>query len=182
MRFSLGAITAVALSVACGAAYAELPLPRDASAAASVPMTVLSADDAALYRQAFAAARAGQTSTVNDLLAKISDQSLKGYVLAEAYLSPDSSAQLSDLVDWMHTYAELPIADRVYRLAVAKASRHVKKHHRVVAVVMTASVPVPVPPATHRRMGRYEEFDPSEQPLTSDTGRAARAQIEPLIK
>jgi soluble lytic murein transglycosylase-like protein len=158
-----------------------MPLPADSGVAASVPMEVLSASDVALYRQVFAAEREGRFDDAKDLFAKVSDPSLEGYVLAEHYLSTHSHASLDELVDWMHQYSDLPIADRVYRVAVAHATKRVKKRHHVVALVMTASVPVPAGPG-HRRGGGYEEFDASDPALTSDAGKAAQVQIEHFIK
>ncbi|MEJ0043886.1 MAG: hypothetical protein WDM81_17485 [Rhizomicrobium sp.] len=49
-----------------------------------------------------------------------------------------AAASLAELVDWLHQYAELPIADRIYRLAVQKASKRVKKRHHRTVIVMTA--------------------------------------------
>src|SRR6185437_7021622 len=173
--------TALAAIAACGIAHAEIALPEDTGLARSVPMAVLSPSDVTLYRQVFAAERAGRFDDAKDLFGRVSDRSLEGYVLAEHYLSPHGHASLAELIDWMHQYGELPIADRVYRLAVQRASKKVHKRHHVTIVVMTASVPVPAGPA-RRRGGGYEEFDSSDPPLTSEAGRAALGQIEHLIK
>jgi soluble lytic murein transglycosylase-like protein len=173
--------TALAAIAACGIAHAEIALPEDTGLAQSVPMAVLSPTDVTLYRQVFAAERAGRFDDAKDLFGRVSDRSLEGYVLAEHYLSPHGHASLAELIDWMHQYGELPIADRVYRLAVQRASKKVHKRHHVTIVVMTASVPVPAGPA-RRRGGGYEEFDSSDPPLTSEAGRAALGQIEHLIK
>jgi soluble lytic murein transglycosylase len=181
MRLARLTALALAATAALGVARAELPLPADSGAAVSVPMEILSPSDVALYRQVFAAERAGRFDDAKDLYAKISDRSLEGYVLAEHYLSPHGHVTVAELVEWMHQYTELPIADRVYSLAVKRASKRVKKRHHVIAIVMTASVPVPAGPA-RRRGGGYEEFDPSDPPLTSDAARAVLPQIEKLIK
>ena len=182
MRFATWTSLAFAAAAATlGIARADMPLPVDSGAAASVPMEVLSASDVSLYRQIFAAEHAGHFDDAKALLAQVSDRSLEGYVLAEHYLSPHGHVPLADLVDWMHQYAELPIADRVYRLAVQRASKKVRKRHHVVVMVMTASVPVPSPPG-RKRGGGYEEFDASDPPLTSDAGRTAQAQVERFIK
>ena len=181
MRFATWTTLAIAAAATIGIARADMPLPVDTGAAVSVPMEVLSASDVALYRQIFTAERAGHFDDAKDLFARVTDQSLEGYVLAEHYLSPHGHASLAELVDWMHQYAELPIADRVYRLAVQRASKKVRKRHHVVVVVMTASVPVPAGPA-RRRGGGYEEFDSSDPPLTTEAGRNAQGQIERFIK
>jgi soluble lytic murein transglycosylase-like protein len=173
--------TVLAAIAACGIARAEIALPEDTGLAQSVPMAVLSTSDVTLYRQIFADERSGRFDDAKDLFGQVSDHSLEGYVLAEHYLSPHGHASLAELVDWMHQYGELPVADRVYRIAVQRASKKVHKRHHVTVVVMTASVPVPAGPA-RRRGGGYEEFDASDPPLTSDAGRAALSQIEHLIK
>ncbi len=135
----------------------------------------------ALYQQIFADERAGRFDDARDLFAKVSDTSLQGYVLAEHYLSPYGHASLAELVDWMRTYPDLPIADRVYRLAVERASVRVHKRHHKTVIVVTTSVPVPSGPA-RKRGGGYEEFSEPNPPLTSDAGRIAQAQIERDIK
>jgi len=181
MRLATWTALALAAAATFGVARADMPLPEDSGAAASVPMEVLSASDVALYRQIFAAERAGRFDDAKDLFGRVSDPSLEGYVLAEHYLSPHGHASLAELVGWMHQYADLPIADRVYRLAVQRASKRVRKRHHVIAIVMTASVPVPAPPA-RRRGGGYEEFDSSDPPLTTEAGRIAQGQVERFIK
>ncbi len=181
MRFATYAFAAMSLAAACGVAQAELPLPADSGLAGSVPMAVLSASDVSLYRQIFAAERSGDFDTARDLYAKVSDTSLEGYVLAEHYLSPHGHATVEELVDWMHTYPELPIADRIYRLGIQKASKKVHKRHHKTVIVMTASIPVPAGPP-HRRGGGYEEYDDHDPPLTSPAGLAAQPQIERFIK
>lgn len=180
MRLSICTFFAAAVAV-CGVARAELPLPADSGVAASVPMSVLSASDVSLYKQIFDAERDGRFDDARDLFAKVSDTSLEGYVLAAHYLSPRGHATLAELVDWMHTYSELPVADRIYRLAVARATTHIHKRHHKTVTVMTASVPVPAGPP-HRRGGGYEEFDAADPPLSSEAGRAAQAPIEHAIK
>jgi soluble lytic murein transglycosylase len=181
MRLSPSCLAAFAFVASLGAARAELPLPADGGEAASVPMTVLSPGDVALYQQIFDAERAGHFDRAQELFGQVSDTSLEGYVLAERYLSPHAHASLAELDEWLRVYPELPIADRIYRLAVARASKRVHKRHHKVVIVMTASVPVPAGPA-HRRGGGYEEFDQPDPPLSSESGRAAQAQIERFIK
>jgi len=181
MRLSKWAFAPFAFVTAIGTASAEMPLPVDGGEQASVPMVVLSPSDVGLYRQIFADERSGRFEAARSLFGQVSDTSLEGYVLAERYLSPHAHAKLADLTDWLHNYPELPIADRVYRLAVARASKRVHKRHHRVVVVMTASVPVPAPPA-HHRGGGYEEFDQPDPPLSSDQGRNAQVQIERYVK
>ena len=83
MRKSAVALITLAIAATCGVARAELPLPPDNGLAASVPINVLSSTDADLRRLLVAAERAGRLADANALLARVSDQSLKGYALAE---------------------------------------------------------------------------------------------------
>jgi soluble lytic murein transglycosylase-like protein len=179
MRKAIILLTALALSASL--AQADMLLPIDNGAASSVPMTVLSQDDVALYRKIFDAERDGRFDDAKDLFKKLSDTSLEGYVLAEHYLSRHSHTDLADLLDWLHTYPDLPIADRIYKLAVERASKRVKKKHHKVVVVMTASVPVPSGPPRNRG-GGYEEYSEADPPLNSDAGKAAKPLIEKAIK
>src|SRR5215469_904557 len=119
MRLSTCAVAALAFASLCGIAQAELPLPGDGGAAASVPMAVLSDADVSLYRQIFAGIRSGRFAEADSLFAQVGDKTLEGYVRAERYLSPYGHASLGDLTEWLRQYPDLPIADRVYRLAVS---------------------------------------------------------------
>lgn len=181
MRLTTCAFAALALAAVLGTAQAEMALPTDAGAAASVPLNILSPADVTLYQQAFAAVRGCRLDEADSLLAKVSDNTLAGYVLGEKYLSTCGRAELSQLTDWLRNYPELGIADRIYRLAVSRASKRIKKRHKPAVIVMTASVPVPAGPAK-RRGGGYEEFDDPDPPLSSAPGQAARPQIEAYIK
>jgi soluble lytic murein transglycosylase-like protein len=181
MRTSTWTFAALAVAAAIGTARAELLLPADSGEAASVPMAVLSTNDVSLYQRIFADERAGRFEEARELFAMVSDTSLEGYVLAEHYLSPRSHATLAQLTDWLRNYSELPIADRIYRLAVQHGSKKVRKRHHKTVIVMTARVPVPAGPARWRG-GGYEENDQSDPPLSSEGGRLAQAQIERLVK
>ena len=65
------------------------PLAPAIAAPAALPVTpnILSASDVSLYKQAFAAARAGQLIKARALVAKVSDSALAGYVEAAAILA-----------------------------------------------------------------------------------------------
>src|SRR6185295_19156835 len=181
MRRSTFTIAALAVAAAIGTAQAEMLLPADGGEAASVPMTVLSSADVSLYQQIFADERAGRFAEAKDLFARLSDTSLEGYVLAEHYLSPHSHATVAELSDWLRNYADLPIADRIYRLAVQHGSKRIHKRHHKTVIVMTARVPVPAGPARWRG-GGYEENDQPDPPLSSEAGRTAQAQVERRVR
>lgn len=177
MRKAIVALTALALTASL--AYADMPV--DTGLAASVPMSVLSPDDISLYRRIFDAERDGRFDDAKKLFAQLNDTSLEGYVLAEHYLSRHGHADLSDLISWLKTYPDLPIADRIYKLAVARASKKVHKKHHKTVIVMTASVPVPSG-GPRTRGGGYEEYGEPDPPLNSDAGKAAKVLIDRAIK
>ena len=70
--FDLACLAAFAFVASLGAARAELPLPADGGEAASVPMTVLSPGDVALYQQIFDAERAGHFDRAQELFGQVS--------------------------------------------------------------------------------------------------------------
>ncbi|MGN6515437.1 MAG: lytic transglycosylase domain-containing protein [Rhizomicrobium sp.] len=164
-------LTAALFALGCTGALAQ-----------SAAMRVLSPDDVQRYRQIFADERSGNFSEAQALVSQLSDKSLVGYAQAEHYLSPHSGrAPVSELVDWMQEYNDLGVADRIYDLAIKRASVPIKRHHRIIGVRITASVPTPAPPP-RRVGGGYEENMPGDPPLSSDIARAAFQQMLVAVK
>jgi soluble lytic murein transglycosylase-like protein len=165
------------LIAATVAALATVP-----AAAQSVPAKVLSADDVQRYRQIFDDEREGHFDDAQSLVAQLSDKSLVGYAQAEHYLSSHSSrTPVSELVAWLSANRDLPIADRVYALAVKRASKPIRRHHKIVGMQITASIPTPAG-APRRVGGGYEEGDIPDPPISSEAGRIAMAQILADVK
>ena len=148
----------------------------------SVPAAVLSPDDVQRYRQIFDDEREGRFDDAQTLVSQLSDKSLVGYAQAEHYLSPHSSrTPISELVDWLDANRDLPIADRVYALAVKRASVPIKRHHKIVGMKVIATIPTPAAPP-HKVGGGYEDGDLADPPLSSDTARTAMVQILADVK
>jgi soluble lytic murein transglycosylase len=141
--------------------------------------SVLSPQDVVRYRKIIAAERAGHFAEADSLFNALEDKSLEGYVKAEHLLSPHSGrASVPELVKWMKTYGELPIAKRIHALAAKRASKKVRvgrRHHRRYVTVMTASIP-DVRGALSRG-GGYEDADLPNPPVISDAARAVLEQI-----
>ena len=98
---------------------ARKPVPRSDMA--------LSAEDAALYARIFAMQAEGNIRQADRLLAKVADDRLKGHVLFQRYVHPTAyKPSFDELVSWMKTYADLPGAARIYRLAQARAPKNYK--------------------------------------------------------
>jgi soluble lytic murein transglycosylase len=139
--------------------------------------SVLSASDVVRYREIFADERAGKFAKATALYDKLEDTSLEGYVKAEHILSPHSKrTPVADMVQWMRDYGDLPVAERVYKLAVLRATRHIHKRHHKIVTVVTATIPEPI--ASHHRGGGYEDLDQRDTaPLVSDAARAVQEEI-----
>ncbi|HEY7977502.1 MAG TPA: lytic transglycosylase domain-containing protein [Rhizomicrobium sp.] len=155
-------------------AVAFAALATTHAVAQSVPVAVLSPEDVQRYRQIFADERSGNFSEAQSLVAQLNDKSLVGYAQAEHYLSPSSSkTPVSDLIDWMNEYNDLGVADRIYDLGIKRASVPIKRHHRVVGVRLTATIPSPAPPPRRVGGGTSEETAPGDPPLSSEAARSA---------
>jgi soluble lytic murein transglycosylase-like protein len=143
---------------------------------------VLSASDAEQYRAIFAAERAGQFDKADRLLAQVSDTSLKGYVLAEQYLSGRGArVPVTTLVSWLAEYRDLAIADRIYRLAVKRSTKKKRHHHKTVLYAVVTNIPAPLG-ISHQRGGGYEDVNIPDPPISSDAARAAQGPITAAIK
>ncbi len=161
------------------------PVPAAAPAAPSriaMPQAqVLSADDVALYRKIMAAERAGQYSKAHTLFAKISDTSLEGYVEAAHFLSAsEKSLSVEKLVAWLQEYRDLPVAERIYRLAVARSTRTIRRHHRKIRVAVVTNIPAPS--GVGRRTGGYEDVELPEPVPSADAARGVMPAILAAIK
>jgi soluble lytic murein transglycosylase-like protein len=79
------------------------------------------------------------------------------------------------MVTWMRTYGDLPIAHRVYKFAVKRATKKIRKRHHRFVTVMTATIPEPT--SARPRGGGYEDSDAPNPPIVSDAARAVLEQI-----
>jgi soluble lytic murein transglycosylase-like protein len=140
---------------------------------------ILSSGDVALYRRAFAAARTGELSRARTLAAKATDPALAGYVEAAAILAQKHPTR-DTLVAWLDQYRELSVADRIYRLAVSRASKKVRRNHKLITVAVVTNIPAPV--SVGSRSGGYEDAELPEPSPSSDAARSLMPQILADIK
>ncbi len=179
--------TAVSVPASSGAAPAIQPVqPANplipaipAPAAQSVTPAILGAADVAIYRQAFAAARGGQMPRARTLMARASDPSLQGYVEAAALLAVKHPTR-DTLVAWLSQYRDLSVADRIYRLAVARSSKKIRRNHKTITVAVVTNIPAPV--SVGRRTGGYEDAEMPEPSPSSEAARTLMPQILADIK
>ena len=152
-----------------------------AEAVPSFTPSVLSQQDVVRYRKIIAAERAGRFAESNKLFNALDDKLLEGYVRAEHLLSPHSGrSSVAELVRWMKAYSDLPIAKRIHKLAVRRATKVVRKRrHRTVRVLTTH---VPSVRGAQNRGGGYEDSDLPNPPVISDAARAVLEQIASDIR
>lgn len=93
------------------------------AAAQQTAITILSPEDVATYRAIFDAQDGGETARADELMAKLADPILKGYMLRDRYLSRHYQVSFAELQDWMREYAALDGSERIYRLAMKKRPR-----------------------------------------------------------
>jgi soluble lytic murein transglycosylase-like protein len=150
-----------------------------APAVQPVRPAVLSEADVALYRQAFTAARHGQLAKARTLMARAGDRTLAGYVEAAAILAAKRPSR-DTLVKWLGQYRELSVADRIYRLAVVRSTRKVRRGRKLVTVAVVTNIPAPV--SVGRRTGGYEDAELPEPTPSSDAARAVMSKVLADIK
>jgi len=81
---------------------------------------ILSGTDREDYLAIFAAQKRGDWKKADQLIAKLEDKRLMGYVLADRYLHPRYVSKYAELRSWMAKYANQPGAERIYTLAMRK--------------------------------------------------------------
>ena len=145
---------------------------------ASASPAILSAEDVALYKQAFAAARGGQLAKAKSLAAEASDPLLAGYVEAASILAQRPAKDV--LVKWLSQYRELSVADRVYRLAVGRSTKKIRRGGKTITVAVVTNIPAPL--SVGWRTGGYEDIELPEPTPDSANARAALKKILADIK
>jgi soluble lytic murein transglycosylase len=151
-----------------------------ASPAQSVSPQVLSPDDVTLYKQIMTAEKDGQHSKAEILFAKVNDPLLAGYIEAKHFLTASKGLTAAPLVAWLTQYRDLPIAERIYRLAVAHSTKKIRRHHKTIIVAVVTNIPVPSGVGT--RTGGYEDLELPEPVPASDAARAVTPAILAAIK
>ena len=83
-----------------------------------VELEVLDDLDVARYREIFALQENGKWPQADQLIRKLDNDLLMGHVLYQRYMHPTAyRSKYNELAAWMKRYADLPSAERIYRLA-----------------------------------------------------------------
>jgi len=100
--------------------------PGDAEADAITPLPqILSRQDQVLYEQIFALQAKGLWKRADRLIAKLDNKDLLGHVLAQRYLHPTKyRSHYKELKNWMASYADLPQARQIYKLALRRKPKN----------------------------------------------------------
>lgn len=118
-RACLAALTLVlALMATLGSVHAQ----ASGEAPADRP-GILGSEDVERYRTLFDLQDKGQFARADHLLPELGDRLLVGHVQAQRYLSKTYRARYDELKAWMAKYKDLPVASRVYALAIKRKPR-----------------------------------------------------------
>lgn len=116
------ALTLSALAVAAQAEtpYATMAASASASNTANTRPTALSSADRLSYTTAFDALRRGDLEAARIAARQAQDRVLLGQVEFERLFHPNYNATYEELTEWLQEYSDLPIATRVYDLAMRR--------------------------------------------------------------
>ena len=166
----------------CSHVRAETPpaVMRPAPSGPAAPR-VLSPEDVALYRDLMKAERAGQYSRAKTIFAKISDPLLLGYAEALHFKSASAhSVKIGPLKEWLADNRDLAIADDIYRMAVVRSTRKVRRGGKLVTVAVVTSIPAPT--SVGSRTGGYEDVELPEPYPSAQAGRGVMPGIIAAIR
>jgi len=101
---------------------AALPPGDDSQLISGLPRP-LNAADSGLYQGIFRMQKSGDWRAADRLIGQLQDTRLLGHVLAQRYLHPKYKTSFGELRSWLAKYGDLPQAQRLHRLAMARQKR-----------------------------------------------------------
>ncbi|NVK19815.1 MAG: lytic transglycosylase domain-containing protein [Methylocystaceae bacterium] len=115
------------LGLVVGLVYAQSGIANEDVQLAALPnlneqqwetVSVLDGVNQSIYEEIFAVQERGQWKTADKLIAKLTDRTLMGHVMAQRYLHPTKyRSRYKELRRWLLKYADHPQAKRIYDLA-----------------------------------------------------------------
>jgi len=106
---------------------------------------VLSDEDIRLYQRIFEVQEDGDWKTADKLIARLESDVLLGHVLYQRYMHPTKyRSKYKELKDWMASYADLPEADTIYKLALKRRPSNWRMPDKPVRVVPSGALQVRV--------------------------------------
>lgn len=82
---------------------------------------LVSKSDVKYFKRAFNALAQNDHKEADKSLKKTESNIIMGHILAEKYLATDYPTEYTELKDWLENYNDLPMAAKIYRLALKKA-------------------------------------------------------------
>ncbi|MDQ0450393.1 soluble lytic murein transglycosylase-like protein [Brevundimonas nasdae] len=113
-------LSAVAVAAQAETPYATMAASASASTTANTRPTALSSADRLSYTTAFDALRRGDLEAARVAARQAQDRVLLGQVEFERLFHPNYNATYEELTEWLQEYSDLPIAGRVYDLAMRR--------------------------------------------------------------
>lgn len=101
--------------------HARADVAAKSSEEVAAYVSPLAGGQMAVYRDIFRLQATGLNDQADTLIRTLKDKSLMGHVLAQRYLHHSYKAQFAELKDWLESYADHPDADRIAKLASARA-------------------------------------------------------------
>lgn len=136
---------------------------------------LLSRGDALLYKKIFAYQARAEWKQADALIEKLHDYRLRGHILFQRYMHPTAYVtSFDELRGWLDMYSDLPGADRIYKLALAKMPKSYK-----------GSLKKPPPPPKHPGIlsvlheGNKRYVSPNSK---SSAQRATKRKVETSIR
>jgi soluble lytic murein transglycosylase-like protein len=174
------AMGCVVLAASSTTALAQTTSPGAALRGTVAGPDVLTSNDEANYRKAFAAAATNQKTVLEDVLPTISDGTLKPHVERARLISPSTPPDLPGMAAWLDRWGDVAGAGAVYERA-QEAQEDAIQAARIMGVVPTPfRLKRPDPVATRRSMGVVREPNFIPVPIGKGATRADRTQIDTL--
>lgn len=130
---------------------------------------VLSEDDRELYREIFELQEEARWRDADEKIARLRDGALLGYVRSERYLHPTAyRSSFEELKEWLAYYADHPVADKIYALAMKRRPKN--------------ATPPAAPIARKWRTDRQAPLHPDLQRDYANTSRPLLTQIEGRVR
>ena len=147
----------LALPGAAGAADPNAGAPVAAPQAVDIP-PILSAADRDRYSRIFSLQETGKWRAADQLIRKLESRILLGHVLAQRYLHPTRyRSKYTELAAWLKSYADLPDARRIYKLALRRKPVRARSPRKPPArIAKTAGLPNIIEYSGYRPVRRAE--------------------------
>ena len=87
---------------------------------------ILKQSDIKTYKDVFSYQKKEQIQSAQQSEKKLTNKLLLGYVLFDRYFSKKYHTSTQEIINWMNTYADLPVAVDVYALGLQKNVKNLR--------------------------------------------------------